>query len=46
MGLVVFHGIFFNIFHIESEIGKCHGIFREILSIPQYIVMDLNNVSV
>ena len=46
MGLIVFHEIFLNISHIQTECGKYLGIFSKTLSIPQNIIMDLNNVMV
>ena len=44
MGPTVFHKIFLNISHIQTECGKYSGIFYEILPIPQNIVMNLNDV--
>ena len=40
MELIIFHGIFPNI----PTFGMNIGIFYGILSVPQNIVMDLNNV--
>lgn len=36
--------IFQDIFYIQTECGKYLGIFRGILLIPKYIIMDMNNV--
>ena len=44
MGPTIFHKIFLNISHIQTECGKYSGIFYEILPIPQNIVMNLNDV--
>ena len=44
MGVTIFHGIFPYIFHIRSECENYKGIFHGIMSIPQNIIMDLNNV--
>ena len=43
MGLTMFYRIFFSIPHIQPECGECLRIFLKILSIPQNIVVDLNN---
>ena len=44
MGLIVFHGIFPDISHIQFECGKYLGVFCGIVSIPHNIVMNLDNV--
>ena len=44
VGLTIFHVVFPDIPHIQSECGEYSGILRGILSVPQIVVMDLNNV--
>ena len=45
MGLTVaFHVVFPDIPHIQTGCGKYSGILCGILSVPQNIVMDLNNM--
>ena len=44
MGLTVFHIVFLDIPHIQCECGEYPGILRGILSVPQNIVMNMNNV--
>ena len=41
----MFHRIFINIFfHIWTEYGEYPGTFHGILSVPQNIILDVNNV--
>ena len=41
----MFHRIFINIFfHIWTESREYPGIFHGILSVPQNIILDVNNV--
>ena len=47
MGLIVFHGIFSNIFTFASNVGECEEymeIYHGILSLPHNTIMDPNNV--
>jgi hypothetical protein len=44
VGLAIFHVIFLNIPHIHIECGEYLEILREILLVPQNIVMDLKEV--
>ena len=44
MTLTIFHKIFPNTFHIQSEFGKYQELLCGILSVTHNIVMDLNNV--
>jgi hypothetical protein len=44
VGLKILHGIFSYTFHIQIECEKYMRMFHGIFSIPQNIVMDLNNV--
>ena len=44
MGLIVFYEIFSNISHLHFQCGKYPGIFCGILSVPQYVVMNVKNV--
>ena len=43
MGLTIVHEIFHDSSHIQYEYGTHWRIFHGVLSIPQNIVMDLNN---
>lgn len=40
MGLTLFHGMFLDVFHIQTECGKYMRMFRGILSV---LFMDLSN---
>ena len=42
--LFKFHRIFLDIPHIQTECENHHEIFCGIMSVPQNIVMDMNNV--
>ena len=44
MGLTKIHKFFLDIFHIQSKCEKYLEIYCGILSVPQNIVVDLNNV--
>jgi hypothetical protein len=44
VGLTIFHIIFLDISHIQYECGKYQGILSGILSVPQNVVVDMNNV--
>lgn len=43
MGLTTFYGIFSNIFRIQTEWGKYQEISYGILSIPEKIVINMND---
>ena len=44
MGFIIFHIIFLDILHIQSEYEEYLEIFHGILSIPHNIVVNLNNI--
>ena len=44
MGLTVYHVVFPDIPHIQFKRGDYSRILCEILSVPQNIVMEMNNV--
>ena len=44
MRLTIFHKIFLDIFHIQIKYGDLLKIFHGILSVPENVVMDPNNV--
>ena len=44
MGLIVFHEMFLNIFHIQTKCGKYMGTYYGNMSVPHNTAMDLNNV--
>ena len=44
MGLTIFHVLILDISHIQFDCGKYPEILCGLLSVPQNIVKDLNNV--
>jgi hypothetical protein len=46
MRLTIVHGIFLNTPHIQYECWEYPEILCGILSIPQNIIMDLNNIMI